>query len=82
VEYVHATSTRTAGELLESAEAWHPRNLCQREPFHLFRYLDEQAFRFNERKGTDRSRFVQVLRDRRPPADYKHLIGMDAAFAQ
>src|SRR5439155_27153678 len=23
------------------------------EPFHLFRYLDEQAFRFNERRGTD-----------------------------
>jgi transposase-like protein len=21
------------------------------EPFHLFRYLDEQAFRYNERKG-------------------------------
>ncbi len=21
------------------------------EPFHLFRYLDEQAFRFNERKA-------------------------------
>src|SRR6266853_2506411 len=24
------------------------------EPFHLFRYLDEQAFRFNERKDNDR----------------------------
>ena len=23
------------------------------EPFHLFRYLDEQAFRFNRRKVTD-----------------------------
>jgi transposase-like protein len=23
------------------------------EPFHLFRYLDEQAFRFNERKDDD-----------------------------
>jgi hypothetical protein len=23
------------------------------EPFHLFRYLDEQAFRFNQRKGLD-----------------------------
>jgi transposase-like protein len=31
------------------------------EPFHLFRYLDEQAFRFNERKGTDQSRFMSVL---------------------
>src|SRR5277367_2451451 len=27
------------------------------EPFHLFRYLDEQAFRFNERKSTDAERF-------------------------
>ena len=23
------------------------------EPFHLFRYIDEQAFRFNNRKGMD-----------------------------
>jgi hypothetical protein len=23
------------------------------EPFHLFRYLDEQAFRYNNRKGED-----------------------------
>jgi len=27
------------------------------EPFHLFRYLDEQAFRYNERKLTDAERF-------------------------
>jgi transposase-like protein len=32
------------------------------EPFHLFRYLDEQAFRFNERKDNDAGRFVKVLR--------------------
>ncbi len=31
------------------------------EPFHLFRYLDEQAFRYNERKGNDRDRFVEAL---------------------
>jgi len=31
------------------------------EPFHLFRYLDEQAFRFNERWGTDAERFVIAL---------------------
>jgi transposase-like protein len=30
------------------------------EPFHLFRYLDEQAFRYNERKGNDASRFAKV----------------------
>ena len=32
------------------------------EPFHLFRYLDEQAFRFNERKTDDGDRFEQTLR--------------------
>jgi transposase-like protein len=32
------------------------------EPFHLFRYLDEQTFRFNERKGKDADRFVQVVK--------------------
>jgi transposase-like protein len=31
------------------------------EPFHLFRYLDEQAFRFNERKDTDAGRFVKAV---------------------
>src|SRR5438105_14251358 len=31
------------------------------EPFHLFRYLDEQSFRFNERKDNDAGRFVTAL---------------------
>ena len=31
------------------------------EPFHLFRYLDEQAFRFNNRGGSDASRFATAL---------------------
>jgi len=31
------------------------------EPFHLFRYLDEQAFRFNMRKMTDAERFSDVV---------------------
>jgi transposase-like protein len=31
------------------------------EPFHLFRYLDEQAFRFNERTDTDSGRFMKVV---------------------
>jgi len=30
------------------------------EPFHLQRYLAEQAFRFNERKGTDGDRFRKL----------------------
>ncbi len=46
------------------------------EPFHLFRYLDEQSFRFNGRKGTDAQRFAQVLKQvvgKR--LQYKHLTG-------
>jgi hypothetical protein len=32
------------------------------EPFHLHRYVEEQAFRYNERKGKDADRFVKALR--------------------
>jgi hypothetical protein len=32
------------------------------EPFHLFRYLDEQCFRFNQRGGTDATRFALALK--------------------
>jgi len=33
------------------------------EPFHIFRYLDEQAFRFNNRQPMDDShRFRYVMR--------------------
>ena len=31
------------------------------DPEHLFRYLDEQAYRFNELHGTDASRFTRAL---------------------
>jgi transposase-like protein len=31
------------------------------EPFHLFRYCDEQAFRFNERKASDFERFLSAV---------------------
>jgi len=31
------------------------------EPFHLGRYLDEQVFRFNERKGKDKDRFLKAV---------------------
>ena len=31
------------------------------EPFHLFRYLDEQAYRFNERHGKDIDRFKRAM---------------------
>src|SRR5437868_7499662 len=52
------------------------------EPFHLFRYLDEQAFRFNRRKGTDSDRFFQLLANvvgKR--VQYKDLTGKFAAAA-
>jgi hypothetical protein len=32
------------------------------EPFHLFRYLDEQAFRYNNRRGNDSQRFDLAVR--------------------
>ena len=31
------------------------------EPYHLFRYLDEQAFRFNEREYEDSDRFQKAI---------------------
>lgn len=31
------------------------------EPFHTFRYIDEQAFRFNTREGNDADRFLSAL---------------------
>ncbi len=31
------------------------------EPFHLFRYLDEQAFRFNFREENDATRFLKAV---------------------
>lgn len=53
------------------------------EPFHLFRYLDEQAFRFNARKGTDGTRFLEVARSifgKR--LTYKDLIGAGMPVSQ
>ena len=48
------------------------------EPFHLFRYLDEQAFRYNNRKADDGSRFVDALAGvTGKRLTYQHLIGKD-----
>jgi transposase-like protein len=52
------------------------------EPFHLWRYLDEQSFRYNTRKGTDAHRFYLAL----PGAfgrrlTYNALTGKDFAAA-
>ena len=48
------------------------------EPFHLFRYLDEQAFRFNNRKGGDFERFSLAMAQvvGRRLTYYDELIGM------
>jgi transposase-like protein len=50
------------------------------EPFHLFRYLDEQAFRFNNRKDEDgdRGRFMNVMSKLTGKRlTYKKLIDLD-----
>ncbi len=48
------------------------------EPFHLFRYLDEQAFRYNNRKTDDGSRFVETLAGvTGKRLTYQHLTGKD-----
>ena len=43
------------------------------DPMHLFRYLDEQCFRFNFRKLTDQERFLIVL---------SHVIGQRLRYAE
>jgi transposase-like protein len=52
------------------------------EPFHLFRYLDEQVFRFNNRKTKDVARFIDTVRQivgKR--LTYEKLTGADMAPA-
>jgi transposase-like protein len=46
------------------------------EPFHLFRYLDEQTLRFNTRTATDGDRFADLIRRvTGKRLTYKDLIG-------
>ncbi len=46
------------------------------EPFHLFRYLDEQSFRFNTRKDNDQGRFMSAVSSiAGKRVEYKELIG-------
>jgi hypothetical protein len=47
------------------------------EPFHLFRYLDEQAFRYNNRKDcSDLERFAKALAQvTGKRLTYEHLTG-------
>lgn len=50
------------------------------EPFHLFRYLDEQTFRFNSRHANDGERFQRVMEKvSGKRLTYEELIGKDPA---
>jgi transposase-like protein len=51
------------------------------EPFHLFRYLDEQSFRYNNRRGmNDRTRFEAAMQNvAGKRLTYAELIGLGAA---
>jgi len=51
------------------------------EPFHLFRYLDEQSFRYNNRLGmNDRMRFEAAMQNvAGKRLTYAELIGLGAA---
>lgn len=43
------------------------------EPYHLFRYLDEETFRFNERELTDAERFTLGM---------KQIVGKRLTYAE
>jgi transposase-like protein len=50
------------------------------EPYHLFRYLDEQSFRFNSRKGNDSDRFLKAASNiTGKRVTYKQLTGKEPA---
>ncbi len=50
------------------------------DPFHVFRYLDEQVFRFNNRIASESDRFVRILQAvRGKRLTYRGLIGADLA---
>ncbi|HVA63996.1 MAG TPA: transposase [Terriglobales bacterium] len=57
------------------------------EPFHLFRYLDEQSFRYNHRKSEDRKltdaeRFAAVMAHAgRKRLTYEKLTGKEGETA-
>lgn len=57
-DHVHTNSLENFWSLLKRALKGTYVNV---EPFHLFRYLDEQAFRFNERGDNDAGRFTKAL---------------------
>ena len=56
---VHANGLENFWSLLKRAIH---RTYISVEPFHLIRYVDEDAFRFNSRKAPDAERAVAVLK--------------------
>ena len=56
--HVHTNGIENFWSLLKRAL----KGYVKVEPFHLHRYVDEQAFRYNERTDTDAGRFVKALR--------------------
>ena len=78
-EQVHTNSLENFWSLLKRAIKG---TYVSVDPFHLFRYVDEQVRRYNERTGSDRERFVSVLADvvgRR--MTYRDLTGADLSPA-
>jgi hypothetical protein len=77
-----ATSTAMHADCLENFWPLFKRSIkgtyVSVDPFHLFRYVDEQVYCFNARKGTDLTRLIGVLKEvvgRR--ITYNELIGAD-----
>jgi transposase-like protein len=61
VEYVHGNvHTNTIENFWSLVKRQLHGTYISVEPFHLFRYLDEQSFRYNGRKLTDAERFAIV----------------------
>jgi len=53
--HVHTNGLENFWSLLKRGTK---RTYVSVEPYHLFRYLDEQGFRFDERDGKDADRFA------------------------
>jgi transposase-like protein len=76
VEYVNGNVHTNAMENFWSLKRGLHGTYISVEPFHLFRCIDEQAFRFNNRKMTDAERFdigVREITGKR--LTYEELIG-------
>lgn len=88
-EYIHESVCHAANEYVRDAvhtngleNFWALMKRCIKGTYihvdvpHLFRYLDEETFRFNERKGNDRDRFLSATEGMiGKRITYKQLIG-------